>query len=244
MSEGPRIPRGNALQVAAELARRWDLSGLRLDHSAQCLVVGSLRRGAPEVGDIEIVAPLPARLPPRPAPEDDPLFRRINATMANPWTDERAALFAGLSGVGGGGGGGGGEEPLGRIEKGLRPGFLAASLVVTPAEGVEVPVQVYRYTEENRGWMILMRTGPTEFGQWVLGKWKKAFGIPLGDERYPACRENHLITNTGAIVPVATEEEVFRAIGVVPIAPDKRAAFMASLAERRSQRAGAWRGTR
>lgn len=225
MSQGPRVTREKAAAVAEELVRRWGMA----EHGVSALcgweVVGSFRRGAAEVGDLEIVAPLPAGLPAKPAAADDPLFRRINETVINPWRDDRAPLFAPQ------------EEPratLGRIDKGLRPGFLAASLVVSPWEGVDLPVQVYRYTPQNRGWVTLMYTGPSAFGQWVLGRWKKAMGIPIGDDRYHASVDNHLVTSTGTVYPVATEEEIFRVIRQEPIHPTRRDEFMATLADRRA----------
>ncbi len=222
MSDGARVPLDRARRIAEALVERWDLTGLRPDHTPECLVVGSVRRQSPEVGDLEIIAPLPERLTGKPTAADDPLFSRINAAMENPWSDDRAPLFGPRLEPA--------QTPMGRIVKGLRPGFLAASLEVRPwttppLNQIVLPVEVYRYTAANRGWVTLMRTGPSAFGQWFLAKWKKAMGIPF-DDRHQASIDGHLVTATGAVYPVATEEECFRVIGIKPLAPEDRGEFM------------------
>lgn len=223
MSSGPRITLDQARRAAAALAERWQLDTLLPDHTPAGVVVGSVRRQRPEVGDLEIVAAMPAT-PRRGAitAADDPLFRRINESMANPWTDERAPLFGAT------------PEPdpariIGEAVRGLRPGFAAASLIVRPWPGVTLPVQVFRAPPEARGWLLLYRTGPAEFGAWFLGRWKRARGIPVGDDRHKASIDGHLVDAHGQIVPVPTEEEAFRLAGVAWIDPAGRDDFMARL---------------
>lgn len=224
MSDGPRFTLEQGRRVADALFERWGLSGLREGGVPECVVVGSVRRQRPDIGDLEIIAPVPDGLPDSPTPADDPLFRRINATMETPWADERAPLFGPEAVTP--------ENPVGRIVKGLRPGFLAASIDVIPWKdaghpmaGTVLRVEVYRYTKHNRGWIMLMRTGPSEFGQWFLGRWKKAMGIPVGGDD-PASVNGHLVTSSGRVFPVETEEDCFRVIGTPPIAPEDRGPFM------------------
>lgn len=226
MSEGPRLPHAKAASVAAALFEKWELTSLLADHSAACVVVGSVRRRLEEVGDLEIIAPLPAGWESRKlAAADDPLFRRINATMSNPWTDEANGLFVTERITTEPGG----PDPIGQAVRGLKPGFLAASLIVEPWDGVSIPVQVYRYSPDNRGWLLIERTGPRDFGMWFLGQWKRRFGIPLGDAGRPASVKGHLIDVASKVVSVPTEEEAFRLAGIQPVPPERRDAFMQHL---------------
>lgn len=195
MSTGARLPLEKALRVAEFLYDAWRLS------PRECVVVGSVRRGRPDVGDLEILAPLEPR-------GDDTLCRVVQATME----PDSASLFAAS---------GSRDRYLGRVERGLKPGFLAASLVVRPW-GIEIPVQIYRYEPENLGWMLIERTGPADFGRWFLGQWKKAWGIPAGEHGRPASIDNHLVDAQGRRVPVPTEADAFRMIRSVEIPPRDR----------------------
>lgn len=210
MSSGPRIDWNAAKKVAETICREWSLP-------ANEAIVGSVRRMRDTVGDLELVAPH--------EPESsDRLFRAINRRMSNPWQDTRAGLFAPQVET---------FEPMGRIEKGLKPGFLAASLVLTPWQGVELPCQVYRYTPASEGWVKLMRTGPREFGMWFLGKWKARHGIPLGRDDRPACVNGHLVDADGKVVSVPTEVDCFMRAQIPVIDPWKRDEFAERLQARK-----------
>lgn len=233
MSEGPRIELSRAVEVSDVLFERWKLP--RADVYPGCMVVGSVRRMKPEVGDIEMVAPLPRGWDYRKlGPEDDELFGAINATVDNPWSDESAPLFAATpptppvppvpTAV---------PRVLGSAVRGLKPGFLACSLLLRPWDGLDVPCQVYRYTPENLGWMLIERTGPREFGMWFLGQWKRRYGIPVGVEGRQASVNNHLVNAGGVVVPVPTEAEAFRLCGMAWIEPWDRDGFMERLAASR-----------
>ncbi|MFN0133449.1 MAG: hypothetical protein ACKVW3_13095 [Phycisphaerales bacterium] len=190
MSEGPRLPLTTASKVAQVLFERWELSGLLPDHSAANLVVGSVRRRRDEVGDIELAAPLPGGWETRKlSPSDDPLFRRINETMSNPWRDESTPLFGAQQTVP--------DQPLGYAVRGLKPGFLACSLVLRTRIGIELPCQIYRYTPKNRGWLLIERTGPRDFGKWFLWRWKLQHGIPVGNDRARPASTTTSSTRTG-----------------------------------------------
>lgn len=214
MSDGPRIPLDRARAAAALLFERWGLLG------PASMVVGSVRRQRPLVGDVEIVAPLPA------SPRNDPLFEAINETMGNPWRDEREALFAGNAAPNIPGVIPRAARPIGSIVRGLKPEFAACSLLVQLADGADLPVQVYRYTRENAGWMILYRTGPWDFGRWFLWQWKRRFGIPVGDDHHSASMDGHLVDSSEQVVSVPTEEEAFQLAGVPFVPPERRDAFM------------------
>lgn len=224
MSEGPRLPHAKASSVAEAIFSKWELSGLLPDHSAACLAVGSVRRKRDEVGDLEIIAPLPVGWQTRKlTAADDPLFRRINSTMSNPYRDgSMSSLFSvpkdDLPG---------GNGVMGTAVRGLKPGFLACSLILRPWAGIEIPCQVYRYTPDNRGWLLIERTGPRDFGIWFLWRWKVRFGIPVADEGRRASIDNHLVDATGKVVSVPNEQEAFRLAGERYVPPEERDAFMA-----------------
>lgn len=216
MSEGPRIAIERARRVAAALVARWGMG-------EGCAVVGSVRRGRAEVGDLEFAAPLPPGWQNKNLdPDADPLFKAINASVSNPWRNTAAALFAPPARAATD------EEQtaIGEAVRGLRPGFLALSLVARPWPGIEIPCQVYRYTPDNRGWLLIERTGPRDFGVWFLWRWKVRFGIPVADETRRASINNHLVDAGGKVVSVATEEEAFRLAGERFVPAEERDAFV------------------
>ena len=78
MSTGTRLPREHAAPVADTLA------ALLTPHARRVMVAGSLRRGRPDVADVEIVAL--CTFEQRPAPGQGSLFGdvevvRVNATL-------------------------------------------------------------------------------------------------------------------------------------------------------------------
>lgn len=185
-------------KLAADLMQRWKMP------AHVCMIVGSVRRRKPDVGDLELIAPLP----PEPK-KSDTLYETIAESMGV----SRGGLFAPK------------VTPIGEVVQGLKPGFLSASLRVNArfndAEQL-VGVQVFRYTAVNRGWATLMRTGPDEFGKWFLWKWKQQFGIPEGRQ---ASIDGNLVDAAGNVVPVDDEEACFRLIRKEFIPPEQRAEF-------------------
>lgn len=221
MSAGPRIPLARALAAAEMAMRLWGMA------APACAVVGSARRGKAEVGDIELIAPVPEVLTreydafeePEPVTEaNDPLYAIIAASVRH-----EPDLFNPNP-----------PQPVARAIEGLKPGFLAAKLEVRLAAppAVTVPVQVYRYTPTNRGWCELMRTGPSEFGQEFLYRWKQRYGI-TGEGR--ASIDGHLVDAHRVRVPVPTEADCFRLSGMPFIPPEEREAFAATAAQRRAR---------
>ena len=207
MSAGTRIPLERAMLLAEWLYRQW-----RLDPD-QVTVVGSVRRGSEWVGDLEFVAPMGD-------PKNDLLCGRILCTMDGYVPD---SIY--------------GEQPagvIGRAVKGLKPGFKAASLLIRTRTAGEVAVQIYRFTPENRGWITLMRTGPGDFGEWFLGKWKDHHGIPRGDPSSRGSIDGNLVDAQGVIVPVRSEDECFRRCGMEPVEPERRGEFIAHVQRARA----------
>ena len=80
MSDGPRIPMEKAEAfVLALFQRRLGYASIE-DAAAQGVeVVGSIRRRRPDIGDIEIIAPMPrAANPECVQSSEDRLFRELN----------------------------------------------------------------------------------------------------------------------------------------------------------------------
>lgn len=186
-------------------------------------MVGSVRRGRLEVHDIEIIAPL--------AQENtlDRLWLAIRDNVA----DEGGGLFAAS----------GPAKPVLRVVKGLAPLFRHVRLQVA-LRGTDdwLPIEIYRYdttTEKaNRGWIELMRTGPTEFGQWFLTQWHKRWELRPDK---PASVEGYLRDEHQAIVPVETELQAFEKCGIAYVAPDQRDAVAKRVWGNRNQgAAGCW----
>lgn len=212
MSGGPRLALRTARTIAERLMQRWSMS------PATCFIVGSIRRQAETVADIDLVAPLPAS-------PTDILFNAINATVTEPWSDPKAGLFARQLVR---------DSAFCKAVSGLKPGFKALSLRVVLKSGGSIACQVFRYTPENFGWMMVEKTGPAEFGKWFLGRWKVAHGIPTGREDAKASIDNHLVNAGGVVVPVLSEEEAFDRAKLQWIPPEAREEFI----ERARARAG------
>lgn len=200
MSINPdRIPLLKAQLIANKLRSLWQLGD-------QCLVVGSVRRLENMVGDLEYTAPLPI------AGQEDDLFDVMQSTIS-----QQGSLF------------GDGEEKKrsisGRAVAGFSRNFKFCNLLIEiPEELVggkgpalfPIKVQIHRYTPScriqgvqqisNRGWIELMRTGPREFGQQFLLKWRAWHRIP---DAIPASKEGFLCDREGKPVDTPTEQSCF-----------------------------------
>lgn len=203
MSAGTRVTLEQADRIAAALFARW-----KFPPGDTCAVVGSVRRRKPNVGDLEIIAPWCE-------PRLDWVYEGISASMKS------EGLFSGITG----------PRPVGFPKAGLKRGFRACSLQISMVdsqlgERVELSVQVYRYDPPNRGWIELMRTGPTEFGQWFLGRWKRNFEI---DATQNASVSGYLVDRHGKRVPTPTEQDCFRILRLPHVPPENREEHVARL---------------
>lgn len=202
MSAGPRLPIGIAQEAARWLSGLWGLD----QHAG--LVVGSVRRGALDVGDLEFACRAPA--PGKP----DTLYDAIAETL------ETEGLF------------GASTVPVARTVAGVKRGFWAASMTVAmthEASGQVIealPVQIFRWAadDRNRGWVTLRCTGPGEFGKWFLARWKRVYGIHPDAK---ASVDGHLVDRHGVIVPVLSEQECFEKCGMGWIDPSNRGKVVA-----------------
>ena len=225
VSDGPRISLAQAEAfVLALFQRRLGFASLEDAAAHGVEVVGSIRRRRPDIGDIEIIAPLPRAANPECVQStEDRLFRELNLCVSNPWVDGSGSLFAAKPDT---------SRAFGTAVRGLKPGFKACNLRLA-AYGIEIGLDVFRYDPLNAGWVKLCRTGPSEFGQWFLGRWKERQGIPVGDFKRQASKDGYLIDADCNIVRVASEEEAFRLIGANFVQPDRRDAMVEAIAARR-----------
>lgn len=228
VSDGPRMTLIQAERFAEAFLRRIGFESIAAVETSGVEIVGSLRRRRDSIGDLDFIAPLPRVLEGRKIEaHHDPLFSAINAIVDNPTVDERSTLFVAKPNP---------EGAIATAIKGLAPGFRECRLQVVAVNWqLVVKVNVYRYDAATYGWVKLHRTGPQEIGPWFLGRWKKAYGIPTGDERRQASKDGYLIDAGSNVVPVASEEEAFRLIGSNYVFPEARDRMCESIKERRER---------
>lgn len=186
-----RIPLATADKLAAWLMSRWAMD------PGPCAVVGSVRRRSPDIGDLDFIAPMPAK------DGRDWLCMAISADM------DGDGLFAG------------GPKKLGYEVSGLRGWFKCTSVVIRGQSG-EVKVQIHRYAPApagNRGWVEIIRTGPAEFGEEMLSTWKWVQGIGKEDK---GSVDGFLVDQEGTRIWQDTELSVFNACKVLYLDPDGR----------------------
>lgn len=207
MSIGDRIPLDKAKTAAAWLCQRWGV------HPPDCAVVGSIRRGAPTCGDIDLLAPIPEHGKP------DHLYQNIAWTMGVKQDGEdKASLFGAPE-----------REPnknpmKGEVLNGLRPYFKGCAVrLANPSTGRSMQVNVGRYvpgSKGNRGWKELMMTGPQEFGIDVLAAWKRVCGTE-GTPK-PGSIDGFLCDGMGNIRATPTEVHVFYLARMIALPPERR----------------------
>lgn len=239
MSSGARISFKVAQSIAAYIEKT--LRELAVDVAEKHAVeqfqdVGSLRRQKDSIGDLEVLAPLPVPArgdADRIGWDEDPLLRVLNRIVDNPmleppkcagvlWMQPKEEL----------------EKPaprrreLGTAIKGLKPGFLAASIMLRVKQSVcgvsEIKLEIFRAARDNYGWAMVMRTGPQEFGIEFLTRWKRRYGIPFGDEG-KASIDGGLVDSEGNPVRVPDERAAFAACGMEYIEPENREWFISHL---------------
>lgn len=200
MSAGTRIPLAVAEAAATYLLVCWGLDG------GDATIVGSVRRRKLDVGDLEICVPWSP-------PECDELYKAIHASA-----NQQDGLFEGPS-----------DTPPLTIVKGVKPGFKAARVIAHVRHNdcpLDIPVDIFRFMPGARGWSILMRTGPAEFGQWFLGRWKRHWGTT---QDQLASINGCLVDQYGKRVQIDDEVGCFAKINIGYVQPEQRESFMAHM---------------
>lgn len=195
-----RRPLAEALIHAHELARRMAPACERLE------IAGSIRRAAPEVGDIELVVIPRWREVEAPGPR--PLFGPPALERRN----DLVALLRDLIG----------EGALTALK------MSTSDEVVVPAADLRddakamkfrhrsgMQVDLFICTPETWGLNFFIRTGPGDFGRRALAHWKRITGGGYADEA-------QLYNAAGKLVPTPEEADVFSALKVGWIEPARR----------------------
>lgn len=203
MSDGPRFSRTQALGVVAFLRSAWSMD------ERHCPVVGSVRRGERDVGDVELIAPVPDQA------DADSLYQRIARNCPRSQTINAGLFDGGLDARRP-------EQVWCEPLAGVKERFLEARMRVTLWEidtkrEYTVPVQIFRYTRINRGWVELMRTGPAGFGKALLARWRRVHG--LGDQ---PCSKDGCLQLPGGPAQTYSETDVFRMADLPFIEPHHR----------------------
>jgi len=172
--------------------------------SAPLEVVGSVRRKCDQVGDLELIAPMPD------STIGDDLCRRLCELLEDP-----KDLFSASR-----------TSQIGRVISGLKLGFRTCSFTIRlgAEPKVELNVQIYRYDAGptgNRGWIELMRTGPVDFGKAFLSRWKAERG--MASPAIPASRNGYLLSPNGEAIATPTEVDALKLAGLRYIEPEERA---------------------
>lgn len=196
-----KIPLAQARDIAARLVRLWGIQ----EHT----IAGSIRREEELVGDIDLCIPAPApwgQVPPTGCAVD-PLYERLAATLILPEFEDKLFGTAGR---------------FGRAIRGVKPEFKAASMIVSLNGGPEIKVEIERYSwgrYTNRGWKLLMRTGPAEFSKAVLQGWKAHHRRGPGID---GSKDGFLLDDTGRPFNTPDEMSVFDRIRTLYVHPQDR----------------------
>lgn len=184
MSTGPRFPlaqaKACAQRVVTELA----------PGCSQILVAGSIRRGRPDVGDIEIVAV------PRIVQAPDRFF-------------ETASALDGLIA----------DSPLlERLSGGER-------YVKLRHRGNEMQVDLFVTTQEQFGLILLIRTGPADYSQWLVTELRRHGMHSGGGSLRKGLRDHSTPAEsvcTCEAIPTPEERDVYTALGLPYVEPQDR----------------------
>lgn len=227
-----KIPAARAHKALAKLAAKL---GLHIAQPGACDcgelgpdrvgIVGSLRRGASHVRDIDLLAPIPE------TGQDDLIHQRVAELFGDQKAAEKNPLYATVAAPG---------SEWGRVLSGLSPGFKKLTLELqlrgdthnpdpTWSTPYALKIEIHRYTpgpKGNRGWIEMIRTGPgggpeeVGFGEMMLIRWKQRTPGGRSQDGWP-------VFDNGDRHPVPDEEAAFRAVGLRWIAPEHRTLALA-----------------
>jgi len=160
MSDGPKIPRSVAVKVGRELM------AVLQQHCSEFVFAGSLRRGAAEVGDIEIVC-MPVRV-------------RVAGLLEDTWEVSPLWIAA--------------VENAGRIVKGSPSGRyckLVRTYESLDSAASEFKVDIFMPQAHDYGRQVAIRTGPHGFSVGLAVMWRNLgwVGTEDGLRRMDQCEE-------------------------------------------------------
>lgn len=197
MSAGGRLSLADATRVAQELYGQLDPACSRL------AIAGSIRRGKPDIGDVELVA-----------------IPRLRQEVASLWggTAQTSVL----------------NETLAMLE-GQRPERTHSAMLERLSGGERyvklrhlasgLQVDLFITSPDQWGLILLIRTGPADYSQWVVtyarrrgyhvcGGWLR-IGLAAHDDSKPCGHQ---------VVPTPEERDVYSALALPWVEPaDRRA---------------------
>lgn len=193
MSTGPRLPLAEAQHIAGQIVGQLDPACERL------AIAGSIRRGRPDVGDIELVAI------PRYIEEPSSLWgdtSRVSVLDGKLAIEERDQVLERLSG---------GERyvKLRHIRSGLQVDLF---LVLPPAQW---------------GVLFAIRTGPADYSQWLV-TYARRRGMHVADGALREGLRDHasgLLSDRLCrcpIIPTPEEGDLYDALGLPWVDPSVR----------------------
>jgi DNA polymerase/3'-5' exonuclease PolX len=156
------------------------------------VVAGSIRRGKKDIGDIELVA-----------------IPKLRAEEASLWGDVLEVSLL--------------EERLAQCEKSgwlrrVSGGPRYVKLVHVPS-GLQVDLFVT--TADQWGLILLIRTGPADWSQWLV-TYARRVGLHVCGGRLRVGLLHADIGCQAQAIPTPTEEDVFRQLGLTFEAPENR----------------------
>ena len=189
MSTGVRVPLAEAREVAVELTQLLRLSCHRIE------IAGSVRRGKPDVGDIELVAV--------PIVEDEP-DGMFDVRHVNRLTERVNDLIV--------------TGPLDSHPTDPKRGERYSKIVHSPS-GLQV--DLFSTSRESFGIIFLIRTGPADYShRFVTDMRRRGFHVGGGQ-----LHRGGLGCGTYAceVVPTYHETDVFAALDMTPVPAELRA---------------------
>lgn len=86
-------------------------------------------------------------------------------------------------------------------------------------KNADLKIELYCTTEDRLGWILMLRTGPMEFGRLLVQEVRK-FPTPFFFEKGALWRGRSM--EDGEMIPTPDEESVFAALGLEYLAPENR----------------------
>ncbi len=198
MSTGVKVPWDVGQAVATRLCESLS------PHCARLEIAGSLRRGKPEVGDIELVAiPLVEEQVQR-----DLFGEVVERTAVNRLALALDTLVAS--------GAIAADPPSPDLKRAWGEKYRKFWLLINDRWGA-IQVDLFLTTPEAWGAIFTIRTGPAEFSEALVTHFK--YHTPYRQQGGVLVRQD-----TGAVVPVPEEADYFRLAGLPFITPVRRSA--------------------
>lgn len=190
MSEGKRVPWESGAKIAA------DLEALLLPACERIAVAGSIRRGRPDIGDIDLVC--------------EPKIERQPAGLFGDQFDERDLLHDLCCRLA--------NEGIieRRYDKNGRPAW-GSNLKRATYRGLNVDLQMVTDRTTWGAW-LLIRTGPASFNKAIVTPRFQGGLLPSGF----AWKDGFKLYRPGGRVETPTEESVFEALELPYLAPPDR----------------------